>query len=253
MARKPRFIDGIYNYCDRWCERCPFTARCRVFAMEARDTKDPEARDMRNEAFWKQMQKTLRRTFRLLERIAARQGIDLEEARRTPLPPRRPRTPGARKPIADSRAYAMDLHAWFERNRPAFDQKRDELVKLAEIEAPGRQPAAEAEQIRDAMEVLQWYQFFIHVKLRRALESREEPEDESAAEVDTSDALGSAKVALIAMDRSLAAWHVLYDHLPDMSDDILDFLVRLDGVRKSVEKLLPQARAFRRPGLDDGS
>ena len=29
-----QFIPGIYNYCDRWCERCPLTARCRVFAME---------------------------------------------------------------------------------------------------------------------------------------------------------------------------------------------------------------------------
>jgi len=26
------FIPGIYNYCDRWCETCAFTSRCRVFA-----------------------------------------------------------------------------------------------------------------------------------------------------------------------------------------------------------------------------
>ena len=25
-------IVGIFNYCDRWCERCAFTSRCRVFA-----------------------------------------------------------------------------------------------------------------------------------------------------------------------------------------------------------------------------
>jgi len=24
-------IPGIYNYCDRWCERCVFSRRCRVF------------------------------------------------------------------------------------------------------------------------------------------------------------------------------------------------------------------------------
>ena len=27
------FIPGIFNYCDRWCERCPLTARCSVYAM----------------------------------------------------------------------------------------------------------------------------------------------------------------------------------------------------------------------------
>src|SRR5262245_40608258 len=28
-------IECIYNYCDRWCERCPFTQRCSLFATQA--------------------------------------------------------------------------------------------------------------------------------------------------------------------------------------------------------------------------
>ena len=31
LAKNPNFISGIHNYCDRWCERCPFTARCMNF------------------------------------------------------------------------------------------------------------------------------------------------------------------------------------------------------------------------------
>lgn len=23
------FVPGIYNYCDRWCERCPLQLRCK--------------------------------------------------------------------------------------------------------------------------------------------------------------------------------------------------------------------------------
>jgi hypothetical protein len=38
LAEDPRFISGIYNYCDRWCERCPFTARCLVYAQEQQDS-----------------------------------------------------------------------------------------------------------------------------------------------------------------------------------------------------------------------
>ena len=33
LANNPQFIPGIFNYCDRWCERCPFTARCLNFAL----------------------------------------------------------------------------------------------------------------------------------------------------------------------------------------------------------------------------
>ena len=35
MEIQDGFIVSIFNYCDRWCERCPLTARCRVFAMSA--------------------------------------------------------------------------------------------------------------------------------------------------------------------------------------------------------------------------
>ena len=28
------FIPSIFNYCDRWCERCTYTTKCRTFAME---------------------------------------------------------------------------------------------------------------------------------------------------------------------------------------------------------------------------
>ena len=35
MDVRDGFILGIYNYCDRWCETCAFTSRCRVFADRA--------------------------------------------------------------------------------------------------------------------------------------------------------------------------------------------------------------------------
>ena len=29
-----KFIVGIHNYCDRWCEKCQFTAQCSVFQID---------------------------------------------------------------------------------------------------------------------------------------------------------------------------------------------------------------------------
>jgi hypothetical protein len=44
LARKDDYIDSIFNYCDRWCERCAFTSRCRSFAMSENEpsTDGPE-------------------------------------------------------------------------------------------------------------------------------------------------------------------------------------------------------------------
>ena len=37
LANSPDLVSGIYNYCDRWCERCPLTSRCLVYAAEQED------------------------------------------------------------------------------------------------------------------------------------------------------------------------------------------------------------------------
>jgi hypothetical protein len=65
------------------------------------------------------------------------------------------------------------------------------------------------------------------------------------------DSDGSEKVALIAMDRSLAAWGELYHHFPESQDEILDLLVHLDRLRRRTEQEFPAAREFVRPGFDE--
>ena len=35
LARNPNLISGVYNYCDRWCERCPLSSRCLLYAQDA--------------------------------------------------------------------------------------------------------------------------------------------------------------------------------------------------------------------------
>ena len=32
MEIRNGYIVGIFNYCDRWCDACAFTSRCRLFA-----------------------------------------------------------------------------------------------------------------------------------------------------------------------------------------------------------------------------
>ena len=59
MANNPDFIPGIYNYCDRWCEHCPFTLRCMVYAMEKETFPDQQSRDINNKEFWHRIQQSI--------------------------------------------------------------------------------------------------------------------------------------------------------------------------------------------------
>ena len=70
--------------------------------------------------------------------------------------------------------------------------------------------------------------------------------------LDSSHADGSAKVALIGIDRSLAAWSELLRQLPDEEDRILSLLAALSRLSRDVEAAFHGARAFVRPGFDTG-
>src|SRR2546430_15716919 len=80
LAGNSEFISGIYNYCDRWCERCQFTSRCFLYATEQADSDldDPEVRDIRNEKFWTKLQSIFKNTAEMISQWAAEAGIDLD-------------------------------------------------------------------------------------------------------------------------------------------------------------------------------
>src|SRR5438132_7750977 len=59
MPGRGKYIDGIFNYCDRWCERCPFTSRCRSFAMEQSMNRLMAKKERQNAEYWAAMEKVL--------------------------------------------------------------------------------------------------------------------------------------------------------------------------------------------------
>ena len=65
------------------------------------------------------------------------------------------------------------------------------------------------------------------------------------------DSDGSAKVALIGLDRSIAAWGAVRSHFPKEEDSIFELLIGLGRLRSKVEEVFPNARSFVRLGFDD--
>lgn len=88
--------------------------------------------------------------------------------------------------------------------------------------------------------MIRWYQRQIYVKLCRAASGtiRSEMED---TECFQEDADGSAKVALIGIERSIPAWATLLRHFPD-HEDALFALGTLKRLLRQVEAAFPNAR-----------
>ena len=249
-ARNPKFIPGIFNYCDRWCERCAFTARCRTFAMEqeANRREGGPPRDMA--AFWKRFEASLKLTKQMVLEMAKERGITFDPAEMEEIgreEERRERIAG-KHPIAKAGfKYAKMVDQWFKTGEGALREKEEEILAQAKLGVT--KVKEEVASLTDVVEILRWYQHQIYVKLMRGLDADEE--DEATGEF-PKDSDGSVKVALIAMDRSIAAWLRLKEFFPDKTDSILTMLVHLDRLRRAAEKAFPNARSFVRPGFDTG-
>ena len=256
LARDPRFISGIYNYCDRWCERCPFTSRCLNFAMEQAEKRTEEERDVENKAFWDHLGKMFEQTIEMIRKEAEARGIDLDDPdlnaevaaheRRV----RREEIKNQRLPKL-AMAYSQLVSEWMDQAKSAFEAKGVELETEARLEIG--KPYSAIADLADFVDVIRWYQHFIYIKLCRAISSHcnEAMETDPELRAFPRDSEGTAKVALIAMDRSIAAWAGLREFFPEHEDSILDLLRQLGQLRVGTETMFPNARKFVRPGFDD--
>jgi len=252
LAENPDFIPGIYNYCDRWCERCPFTSRCMNFALSEEQFADPQTHDINNEASWEKLSEIFQLTLEMVKETAQEQGIDLNSLELQQAADEHETIRNAAKNHECPRAakvYGKIVNNWFDSAKDLFEQKADDLGLQVRLELPDSDPAEEASALKDSVDIIRWYQHFIYVKLIRAVQGKLEETSQSFDEF-PKDSDGSAKVALIAIDRSIAAWGQMREHFPQRRDDILDVLVHLDRLRRRTETLFPDARAFVRPGFD---
>ena len=149
-----------------------------------------------------------------------------------------------------SREYINLAGKWFDASRYIFVEKEKQLNIEYEMDLPKSNPDLEANILEDAISVIMWYKFQIHVKIMRAVSGAMEDEDLQDEYDFLKDSDGSAKVALIGIDRSISAWEKLLIIFPEEEDSFLKILALLLKLRKSVEKTFPDARSFKRPGFD---
>lgn len=242
-------IPGIYNYCDRWCERCQFRERCLVFATENEDTEHlSEGWDSKNRAFWNKLAQAFDEAQLMLAGLmpptnrnsqsAKSEKTKIKNARQT-------RSVEKHQLTHAGRDYAAAATEWF--------SELAETMASREVGC-GEVSTKESETFLEATEVIQWYQYQIAVKVLRALSSRarEGSCDEFASpDSELKDSDGSAKVALVGIDRSISAWRLIQIALPESSATVMPLLLQLHRLRSQVEAEFPLARDFVRPGFDE--
>ena len=85
----------------------------------------------------------------------------------------------------------------------------------------------------------------------RALSARKTEEEDPEFAEQPKDSDGSAKVALIGIDRSIAAWRLMQLSLPERAEFVVPLILQLARLRNRLERHFPDARSFVRPGFDE--
>ena len=223
------FIVGIFNYCDSWCAACAFTSRCRLFA-------DMAAMEAASDPTLKPIVEAPALPEDLPPEPPAWMQEVLEEAETAVL---HARTEDAREPPhakipADHESLCEHARAYFDW---AFAWLRTHDV-FAEVSDPD-----------DPRAVVSWFYSMIYVKVRRAVRSL--AEDDPTVRDWPADHEGSAKVALLAVERSQAAWLQIVERGLATWTEAEPFVRQLLWLRDEIERIFPNARAFIRPGFDE--
>lgn len=222
MEVQDGFIVSIFNYCDRWCETCSFTSRCRVFADAARHEAalDPTLKELIDAPTHPQ---DVHETPDWLEEALK----DMNEASLAgssmPDPPPLPQSHAELSERA--RAYGMRCHWWM--IEKGFEDPPDPSHPLA---------------------VIAWFSHLIGAKVHRAVTGLAEDDGNRDFPLDHE---GSAKVALIGIERSETAWQDLVAIGRVTANEAAPFLSDLAWISDRLAALLPNARAFVRPGFDE--
>lgn len=248
-----KHIPGIYNYCDRWCERCAFTSRCLNFEMSAEKFGDSDSLDIKNAAFWNKLSEVFQETLTMLKEMAAEQGIDLDSIRIEAHERERRKFDENVVHIIThmAKTYADMVDDCFGAYVEVSEIVEDEAHPGSGSQLAQSSHGKETIALEESLEVIQWYQHQIYVKIRRALSSAQT--ENSIEELDEfpKDSDGSAKVALIGIDRSISAWGNVLKYFPDLKEKILEIVAHLKSLVYRVEQKFPDARAFVRPGFDE--
>ena len=236
---KAGFIPDIYNYCDRWCEKCECNTSCLYYRLELKAEERGEELPL---------DRILEHEAQLWDQIKSYLYSENEENKFADLSPEIfPETDPEESEVEyyinmlDLLRLTLIYEVWAEKT---LEETYSVLDELPESERE------KTEAVTDAVECVNWYLDVIQPKIRRAMYDYYHGDKETASSVPYLDYNGSVKVALLSAEKSGKAWRQLTDLLPAMEKAGEHLQVVLSELRKEILKQFPFAMEFQRPGFD---
>lgn len=260
------YIPGIYEFCDRWCDRCTLREKCMSYAIGRKleqkgdfDFEEEMAREEDNSNIWIRFKNLFESTYVVLQQLADEKGIDFEDLCHSENINKEALMKDYDMEViqqddeaelyiesSDITKIVLIYEELSERCLEVIYELIDEKDKQKTVGGN----TVEDIRIENELDIISWYVDILESKTRRALFGYFMYYDALEEGGKKSDFNGSAKVALLAIEYTLNAWENIRSSFKDLDRDISHIQVVLKQLVQDIEKQFPKAREFRRPGFD---
>lgn len=223
-------IREIFNYCDRRCEGCRFSSQCSAYVIGSEYDEIPDEEVLSEswmnelEGIYEKLIETVLSEKEKLDisaaELARNEGFDITLKRELIY------RPEALQLLSIAEYYTKSLHEWL--SETGIDRFRDRVGNTS------------------VYETILWLQLPITTKIFRALIGEEEPEEDPVQ----NDRNGSAKVAILNIRKSLAAWCWILHKSEPLKEVAMKYAIILNDLLTEMEDWFPRAQEFIRPGFD---
>lgn len=264
------FIPGVFNYCDRRCERCRFVRQCRVGALDVDDVG--EAEDAVADERPEDLKERLRKLMGMPSSTEREQDgsdddddddagdhIDFDPADLEPTEEDRRREEEIHRqvnehPLTNMGLTYMDLvDEWLEPREAALTARGVMLYRQHELSMALNLRTPENQLLGAALDEVLWFKLMVHVKCQRALRGKLEDDGrwkDLGLDPLQSDWNGTAKLCKEIVGRSASAWESVLELMPGEADALVPVQELLRRLTMELDREFSDSEQFIRPGFD---
>lgn len=256
-------ISGIYNYCDRWCERCSYTNKCLLFKQEAEREIKHILKD-ENESDSEHYSKLL--------------ADEMEDAEKVFGPKSDPEN--FLDSLEDDEDFDFDeeededegddFEEFLDENEPGDDKKKEfnPLIHLAEemfkeLEAyydvvkKHFQKEVEKYDLTNPLiknlQILSWYIPQISVKIRMCFWGKkqlEKAKGKTSREIEEEMLNVTSRIVYLGIEKSLTALNEILSQRKELETETRLFLSTIKMIKKMFLEEFPKGQTYKRPYFD---
>jgi len=245
-------IPGIYNYCNRICERCNFTAMCLCYKMLPSIINDQNLDDSTNNigVFGDSILQPADLLLNHAEREYDYQTDDLLTDFKNQIDESH-KIISEYEIIKKASEYCNRVQMTFEiLDETSYDPGQD-ITSAIQKDIQQLSKNGRLEEFLERSSRTRVLSYVIVMKLHRAVSGHFNLQMENDDEFEEFDMNGSAKCVLVSIDESIDEMLAVHTFIPTLTEEASNLYNILVEIRTATEAFFPNARTFIRPGLDE--